>query len=74
MTTTAAIKLGMFEEQAREILGREGGLDLWDGFIGVQDEVTSRKHASTEVSHDWLGLQMEVAEHLVGTPSSQKAN
>ena len=42
---------------------------IWD-----QCEVTAMEHASGEVRHEGSGLQVEVTEHFVGSPSAQKAD
>ena len=45
-----------------------------DGCIWEEGVLAALEHASGKVSHDWLGLDGEVAEHFVRTPSSKQFN
>ena len=46
----------------------------WNQLIWYQCEVTAMEHAAGEVGHEGSGLQVEVTEHFVGTPSAQEAD
>ena len=46
----------------------------WNQLIWDQCEVTAMEHAAGEVRHEGSGLQVEVTEHFVGSPSAQKAD
>ena len=40
--------------------------------IGKQGEVATLKHAGCKISHDRFGLDMKVAQHLVGPPAADE--
>ena len=40
--------------------------------VGVKTVVPTAPHARGEVSHKWLGLEVEVAEHFVGPPTAEE--
>ena len=42
-----------------------------DFLVGKKGKVPTLKHATREVSHNRLGLDMEVPKHLVASPSSK---
>ena len=47
---------------------------MWDLVVGIEPERAALKHQGGEIAHDRLGLEMEVAKHLIRPPTSQKAN
>jgi len=38
----------------------------------VQREVAAREHPGREIAHQWLGLDVEIAKHLVGAPATKE--
>ena len=40
--------------------------------VGVKTVVPTAQHARGEVPHEGLGLEMKVAEHLVGPPTAEE--
>jgi hypothetical protein len=46
----------------------------WDLGVGVQGEGALGEHSGRKVAHNGFGLEVEVAEHLVGAPSTDKAD
>ena len=47
---------------------------LRDFGVRVKDEVSGGEHASGVVTHDGFGLDVEIAQHFVGAPASNKPN
>jgi hypothetical protein len=45
-----------------------------DGTVGKKGVVAVRHHKRGEALHDWLSLQVKVAEHLVGAPATEEAD
>ena len=42
--------------------------------VREEAEVAMIEHAASELAHDRFGLDLEVAEHLIGAPSSEQAD
>ena len=40
--------------------------------VWEENKVAVCDHFAREVAHDWLGLDMEVAKHFIGAPSSKE--
>jgi hypothetical protein len=49
-------------------------LEQGDFMVGQHSEVTAGKHAGRKMPHYRLGLDVEVAEHLVRSPPSNETN
>ena len=62
------------ESRAKKMLERVGGLGLWDLLVGVESEGATLQHKGSKVAHDRLSLEVKVAEHFIGPPTSQKPN
>ena len=42
--------------------------------LAWDDGVICTEHALGEVFRDWFGIEMQIAKHFVGTPSSEELN
>ena len=40
--------------------------------MGEHTELSALDHEGCEMHHEWIGLQMEVAEHFVGAPAADQ--
>ena len=50
-----------------------GGMLSWWNIVGWQQgEAATTEHAGREISHDRLSLDMQIAHHLIGSPSTEE--
>ena len=42
--------------------------------VGQEGKVAASKHLGSKISHDRLGLYMQVSQHLVGAPAPEETN